>query len=50
MSPSSTATPDQAGVPGVMLPLPFSTADLSPQPSKEIVVDWQLPADGERRN
>ena len=50
MSPASTASRDQAGTPVFPPPLPYPTADLLLQLSKEIVVDWQLPADGEHKN
>lgn len=50
MSPVSTARRDQNGVHGVPPPLPYPTADLLLQLSKEIVVDWQMPSDLERKN
>ena len=50
MSPVSTARRDQGGVPVVPYPLPYPTADLLLQLSKEIVVDWQMPSDLERKN
>jgi len=50
MSPVSTATKDQTGVAVLPRPLPYPTADLLLPLSKEIVVDWQLPLDGERNN
>ena len=46
MSPASTAMRDHRGYP--VLPRP--TADLLRQLSKEIVVDWQMPSDQERKN
>lgn len=54
MSPVSTARRDQSAVPVMPRPLPYPisaypTADLL-QFSKEIVVDWQLPSDLERKN
>ena len=50
MSPASTASRDQGGDRAIALPLPYPTADLLLQLSKEIVVDWQLPADQQHRN
>ena len=50
MSPASTATKDQGGIPVMPRPLPYPTADLLLQLSKEIVVDWQMPSDLERKN
>ena len=50
MSPVSTATRDEYGAPAVPRPLPYPTADLLLQLSKEIVVDWQMPTDLERKN
>lgn len=48
MSPATLATRDQGGGTGpVLLPLP--TADLFLRLAKEIVVDWQLPIDGEHK-
>lgn len=49
MSPASTATREQAGGSGSPRPLASPLADLL-QLSKEIVVDWQLPSDLERKN
>lgn len=48
MSPASTAIREQPGE-RHPLPLPYPTADLLSQLAREIVVDWQLPAD-HRRN
>ena len=56
MSPASTARRTQSGVPLVPRPLPYPTerpyptADLLLLLSKEIVVDWQMPSDLERKN
>jgi hypothetical protein len=50
MSPVSTASRDQNGVQVMPLPPPYPTADLLLQLSKEIVVDWQMPSDLERKN
>ena len=55
MSPASTARREQSGVPALPRPLPFPTSpypisDLLLQLSKEIVVDWQMPSDLERKN
>ncbi|HVL05306.1 MAG TPA: hypothetical protein VM388_04930 [Acidimicrobiales bacterium] len=50
MSPVSTATWDRTGFAVLARPLPYPTADLPLQLPKEIVVDWQLPADGDRKN
>ena len=50
MSPVSTAIRDQRGAPVMPRPLPYPTADLLRQLSKEIVVDWQMPSDVERKN
>jgi hypothetical protein len=50
MSPVPTATKDQFGDRAVPRPLPYPTADLLLQLSKEIVVDWQMPSDLERKN
>ena len=50
MSPVSTARRDQSGVQVMPPPLPYPTADLLLQLSKEIVVDWQMPSDLERKN
>lgn len=50
MSPASTASREQVGTPVLPRPLPYPAADLLLPLSKEIVVDWQLPADAERRN
>ena len=50
MSPASTATTDQFVDRARPRPLPYPTADLLLQLSKEIVVDWQLPSDPERKN
>jgi hypothetical protein len=50
MSPASTVGRDQTETPVLSRPLPYPTADLLLQLSKEIVVDWQLPAEDQRRN
>jgi hypothetical protein len=56
MSPASTARREKSGAPAEPRPLPYPgkqpypTADLLLQLSKEIVVDWQLPSDLERKN
>jgi hypothetical protein len=50
MSPVSTAKRDQSGAPLTPPPSPYPTADLLLQLSKEIVVDWQMPSDLERKN
>jgi hypothetical protein len=52
MSPVSTARRDQSGVPPLPYPTaqPYPTADLLRQLSKEIVVDWQMPADHDRKH
>ena len=50
MSPASTASRDQFVDRAVSRPLPYPTADLLLQLSKEIVVDWQMPTDLERKN
>ena len=50
MSPLTTATWDQNGDRNVPRPLPYPTADLLVSLSREIVVDWQLPSDSDRRN
>jgi hypothetical protein len=49
MSPVPTATREQPGE-RRPLPLPYPTADVLSQLAKEIVVDWQLPADQQHRN
>jgi len=48
MSPVTTATREQSGV--RVVPLPYPTADLLVRLAKEIVVDWQLPSDMERKS
>ena len=56
MSPASTAMRDQSGYPVMPRPLPYPSAlphpsaDLLRQLSKEIVVDWQMASDPERKN
>ncbi len=55
MSPVSTATSDRFVDRAVPRPLPYPTspyptADLLLQLSKEIVVDWQMPSDLDRKN
>ena len=50
MSPTSTAMRDQSGYPVMPRPLPHPSADLLRQLSKEIVVDWQMASDPERKN
>jgi hypothetical protein len=50
MSPASTARREKSGAPAEPRPLPYPTADLLLQLSKEIVVDWQMPSDLERKN
>ena len=50
MSPVPTASPDQFVDRAMPRPLPYPTADLLLQLSKEIVVDWQLPPDLDRKN
>jgi hypothetical protein len=52
MSPASTAISDRSGAPAMPYPsaLPYPTADLLRQISKEIVVDWQMPSDLEHKN
>ena len=50
MSPASTAIRDQSGAPVLPRPMPYPSADLLRQLSKEIVVDWQMPTDLERKN
>ncbi len=50
MSPMTTAMRDQNGDRSVPRPLPYPTADLLVSLSREIVVDWQLPSDSDRRN
>ncbi len=47
MSPAPTATRDQYG--DRPAPLPTPTADLLLRLAKEIVVDWQMPSDLERK-
>lgn len=47
MSPVPTATRVQNEIRPV--PLPYPTADLLVRLAKEIVVDWQLPSDLERK-
>ena len=50
MSPASTATTHSFEDRAVPRPLPYPTADLILWISKEIVVDWQMPADLDRKN
>ena len=52
MSPASMAMRDPSGYPVLPRPsaLPHPTADLLRQLSKEIVVDWQMASDPERKN
>jgi hypothetical protein len=50
MSPATTAIPDQHGDRPVPRPLPDPTTELLLSLSREIVVDWQLPADNDRTN
>lgn len=50
MSPPQTATRGLFDDRAVERPLPYPTADLLLQLSKEIVVDWQMPSDLERKN
>ena len=50
MSPASTAMRDQSGYSLLPSPLPHPSADLLRQLSKEIVVDWQMASDPERKN
>jgi len=50
MSPASTAMRNESGYPVEPGPLPYPTADLLRQLSKEIVVDWQMSSDLERKN
>jgi hypothetical protein len=47
MSPAPTVTRNDHGVRPAPLPIP--TADLLLRLAKEIVVDWQLPSDLERK-
>ena len=50
MSPVPSATRDQLVERTMPLPLPYPTADLLLKLSKEIVVDWQMPTDLERKH
>ena len=50
MSPVPSATRDQFVERTMPRPLPYPTADLLRQLSKEIVVDWQMPGDLERKH
>jgi hypothetical protein len=52
MSPASTARREKSGAPPLPYPgaQPYPTADLLVMLSKEIVVDWQMPPDHERKN
>jgi hypothetical protein len=50
MSPATTATRDQNGDHSVPLQLPYPTTELLLSLSREIVVDWQLPSDPDRKN
>lgn len=50
MSPVSTAIRDPFGDLTVPRPVPYPAADQLLQLSKEIVVDWQMPSDQERKN
>ncbi len=47
MSPAPTLTRDRHDARPV--PLPYPTADLLLRLTREIVVDWQLPSDQERK-
>ncbi len=49
MSPVPTASPAKRADRQLPL-LPYPQADLLRDVAKEIVVDWQLPSDGERKN
>jgi len=49
MSPVSSATQDQRWVRTIPFP-PYPTADLLSRLATEIVVDWQLPSDLERKS
>ena len=50
MSPPMTAIRNQKGSRPVSSPLPFPTTDRRAALSREIVVDWQMPADNDRKN
>ena len=49
MSPIPTATREQGGV-GTGPVVPYPSMELLRELAKEIVVDWQLPADMERKS
>jgi hypothetical protein len=50
MSPVSTTTTHSLEDRAVPRPLPYPTAELILSLSKEIVVDWQMPSDLDRKN
>lgn len=49
MAPVPTVTREQLGVRTVPV-LPYRPSEVVVGPVKEIVVDWQLPADSERKS
>lgn len=50
MSPATTAIRDPNGDRSVTRPLPYPIAEGHTSLPREIVVDWQLPADPDRKN